>query len=305
MEKSNAECIVKVVNGAVADVQIENGTIIIDGKEYPTGKNPESRPIIVLLNGNVDKMSVSYANSVTVDGDIDCLSVKDSGSATINGDIDSGSITVDRLTAKNVSGKIFCDEINANTVNGNVTGSVKNCEVNISGSVETMSDCKVYGAVEHCVNFNGVLIDRVVRCENFNGFAYARTGMDINCDGDMSGTAVMGTGGHINCKDVSGTIMAGTGMEICANNVTGVFLGGGRYVVGTSTDGGRGVEIKTVAPALKTIERALHKAAVAFDTVCNLKYSLSGYSDDYEMPPSDEALRKAKEAIEAISVGMK
>jgi hypothetical protein len=95
------------------NIQITNNRIYIDGKLIEDQEAVESKIIHIMVDGNVSKLEVDNAESVTVTGDAG--SVK-----TVNGNVRVGaSIQGD---VKTVNGNVTADVIEGgvSTVNGNI-----------------------------------------------------------------------------------------------------------------------------------------------------------------------------------------
>lgn len=98
------------VSGTAKSIVIKNGRVIFDGKDV----TPDSKEINIVINGNVEELSVDAANKVTITGS--AASVK-----TMSGNIDVGG---------DVHGNV--SSMSGNIKSGNVAGSAKTTSGNIS-----------------------------------------------------------------------------------------------------------------------------------------------------------------------------
>jgi len=103
-------------------VTIINGKVIVDGKDV----TPDSKEISIKVEGNLDSLSVDYANTIHVEGSVGSLN-------SVSGDVECNSVTGD---VKTTSGDVDCGPVGGNvqTVSGDVNSSGS-----ISGSVKTVS----------------------------------------------------------------------------------------------------------------------------------------------------------------------
>lgn len=94
----------KVIETTSKNVTIKNGRVIVDGKDV----TPESKEIIIKVEGNIEKLEVYACNKVEVKGEVGTIKtmsgdVKVSGNVngdikTMAGDIDCGSVSGDIST---------------------------------------------------------------------------------------------------------------------------------------------------------------------------------------------------------------
>jgi hypothetical protein len=100
-----------VVVASGKNVSVVNGKVMVDGKDV----TPESKTIHIVVNGDVNELSVDACSTVQVRGNTNKIS-------TVSGDIECGDVSG---SVSSVSGDIQC---------GTVGGSVSS----ISGDIETV-----------------------------------------------------------------------------------------------------------------------------------------------------------------------
>lgn len=102
-----------VINGvsiqSSGNVQISNGKIVIDGKDY----TPESKTINIVVHGDVDNLDVDVCSNITVNGSVTSVDTVN-GDVTIKGDV--------KENVKTVNGDVECVNIlgNVSTTNGKI-----------------------------------------------------------------------------------------------------------------------------------------------------------------------------------------
>ena len=250
-------------------------------------------------SANISCQKVESSMVNLEDGKVVCSEMEGS---TINGpvcveaaNVDDCKITASRVTAKNINGTVYSENIQAKTINGAVEGNVNNCSVEIKGQVGAINYGKISGFISKCETFNGVLYGNKLECNEFNGAAFAGTGMDLNCK-RMDGIAIAGTGYKMECETVSGVLLAGTGVNI-QGNVDGVIFAKTGCQSSSKKDGE-----ELVVPALESVSGALDETLEVVELFNNYGYYLSDcdYGDSASASFSETIKKKVDEAKEAV-----
>lgn len=118
-------------------LKMVNNRIFIDGKDM----TPDSKEVIIIVNGNIDELIVDVCNVVAVKGDVKSAKTS-SGNLTIEGSVGGNATTS--------SGDIKCGSVTGNlqtssgdiTMNGKVDGDINTTSGNVTcgdvgGSVTT------------------------------------------------------------------------------------------------------------------------------------------------------------------------
>ena len=93
-------------------VNIINGKIYVDGKEYTEQPNIEKETIVIQIVGQVDKLSID--SSVEIAGNIKANDITIRGN--VNCDDIHGNVTADMVNCDDIHGKARANMINADSI---------------------------------------------------------------------------------------------------------------------------------------------------------------------------------------------
>lgn len=105
------------------NISIRNNRVIVDGNDV----TPETKEIIINVEGNLENLDVEYANKITITGDVGEV-------RTSSGDIEVSGVIKGNISTS--SGDVECDGDVGGHINTS-SGDVK-CG-NVNGNVKTMS----------------------------------------------------------------------------------------------------------------------------------------------------------------------
>ena len=274
------------VNGSVENIQLTGSAKLDFGQNSTANISCES----------VESTRINLRNGKITCNEMKKSTIQSAGCVKVT-EAEECSIASSHVTAKNINGTVHSDNIQAKSINGVVEGQIKDCTVAVTGQVNTINYSHVTGTISECRVFRGFLRDCELSCNEFNGAAFARTGMDINCK-NFNGAAIAGTGLDVNCETASGTFLAGTGINI-HGDATGVLLASTGYSIGPNEE-----RLDLVVPSVGCVADALTCSVKALSLVNDLeddcRACFSNRTSSALAKAMDDKVDTAYKAIEAI-----